>query len=62
MARKFMWRGLELVDPDPGLTPEQVRDVHAISHPELATATVTGPRKSGEDDVYTFERAIGAKG
>lgn len=62
MARKFMWNGMELVDPDAQLTPEQVRDIHAISHPELTTATVTGPKKSGEDDVYTFQRAIGAKG
>lgn len=62
MARKFMFNGMELVDPDEKLTPEQVRDVHSISHPELATATVTGPSKSGDDQIYKFTRAVGAKG
>ncbi len=62
MARKFMFNGMELVDPNPSMTPEQVKGLHAIDHPELTTATVTGPEKSGEDQVYKFVRAVGAKG
>lgn len=62
MARIFMYHGKELADPDPAMTAEQVRDLHSVTHPELANASVTGPRKSGEDQIFTFARAVGAKG
>ncbi|MGH7468716.1 MAG: PRTRC system protein C [Longimicrobiales bacterium] len=62
MPRKFIYHGMELVDPDPQMSVEQVRDLHSVTHPELANASVTGPRKSGEDQIWTFARAVGAKG
>ena len=60
--RKFKYNGMELADPDATLSAEQVKDIYAIQYPELANASITGPRKSGEDQEYTFSRAVGAKG
>lgn len=62
MARKFTYNGMELTDPDPKMKPDQVREILAISYPDLATAKVEGPTKSGDDEVYKFTRAVGAKG
>lgn len=62
MARKFLYNGMELADPDASLTPEQVRDIYAIQHAELTTATISGPENQGEDKIFKFQRAIGAKG
>ena len=62
MARKFMYNGLELPDIDPAMKPDEIRSQHAVTYPELETATVSGPTKRGDDDVYTFSRALGRKG
>lgn len=62
MARVFSYNGMELADPDPGMSTDQVRELYAITHGELNTATVTGPKKRGDDQVYTFSRALGRKG
>ena len=62
MARKFKYNGMELADPDPKMTPDKVRDLLSVSYPDLATATVEGPAKEGDDQVFTFKRAVGAKG
>jgi PRTRC genetic system protein C len=61
MARRFVYNGMELNDVA-GLTPEQVRQLHAATYPELTTATITGPEKQGDDEVWKFARAVGAKG
>jgi PRTRC genetic system protein C len=52
--------GLQLADPDPALTPEQVRDAYAAQYPEITTAVIEGPDASGDKLVFT--RAIGTKG
>ena len=62
MARKFMYNGMELPDIDPKMKPDEIRGVHAVTYPELETATVSGPTKRGDDQVYTFARALGRKG
>ena len=54
--------GLHLADPDPALTPEQVRDAYAAQYPEITTAVIEGPDASGDKLVYKFTRAIGTKG
>jgi len=60
--RKFVYNGMELADPGDTLTPEQVKGVYALQHSELTTASISGPVKQGDDQVFTFQRAIGAKG
>lgn len=62
VERVFVYNGVKLVDPGPGLTPEQVRDVYAQQYPEITTATIEGPTKVGEVMQYEFKRKLGTKG
>jgi PRTRC genetic system protein C len=47
LRREFRFGVQRLADPDPSLTPEQVRDLYAQAIPELTTAAV---RREGEED------------
>lgn len=61
-ARAFNYNGVDLPDPAPGMSTEDVRDLYSATYPELATATIEGPEVRGERLVYTFRRAAGTKG
>ncbi len=54
--------GTRIPDPAPNLTVEQVREILTPSHPEIATASLSGPEDTGDALRYTFSRAIGSKG
>lgn len=62
VTREFSFNGVKLPDPDPKLSPEQVRSVLATMYPDIATASITGPEAVGDRLRYNFVRAIGAKG
>ncbi len=62
LTREFSFNGLKLADPDPKLSPEQVRSIMATLYPDIATASITGPEAVGDKLRYNFVRAIGAKG
>lgn len=62
MARRFHYSGLQLPDPDPRFTPEQVRDFYATAYPEITTASIEGPEESDGALKYKFTRALGTKG
>jgi PRTRC genetic system protein C len=62
VSREFSFNGVKLPDPDPKLSPEQVRSVLATMYPDIATASITGPEAVGDKLRYNFVRAIGAKG
>jgi len=62
MSRSFTYNGVKLPDPDPRMTPEEVKVVYSHQYPELATAAINGPDASGEHLQYSFVRAIGTKG
>jgi PRTRC genetic system protein C len=62
LARSFTYNGVKLPDPDPRMTPEEVKIIYSHQYPELATAAITGPEPSGEQLQYSFVRAIGTKG
>ena len=62
VTREFSFNGVKLPDPDPNLSPEQVRSVLATMYPDIATASITGPEAVGDKLRYNFVRAIGAKG
>ncbi|NKE70222.1 PRTRC system protein C [Candidatus Manganitrophus noduliformans] len=62
MERFFEYGQLRLSDPDPGMTPEQVRDFYAAVYPELAQAVVGEPERRGATQVYKITRAVGTKG
>jgi PRTRC genetic system protein C len=62
VTREFSFNGVKLPDPDPKLSPEQVRSVLAAMYPDIATASISGPEAVGDKLGYNFVRAIGAKG
>ncbi len=62
VTREFSFNGVKLPDPDPKLSPEEVRSVLATLYPDIATASITGPEPVGDKLRYNFVRAIGAKG
>ena len=62
LSREFSYNGVKLPDPNPGMTPEEVRQFYATQYPDITTASITGPDAEGEQLRYSFARAIGAKG
>lgn len=62
LSRGFTYSGLKLPDPDPKMTPEEVKILYSHQYPELATAAISGPENRGESLQYSFVRAIGTKG
>ena len=62
VTREFSFNGVKLPDPDPKLSPEEVRSVLATMYPDIATASITGPEAVDDKLRYNFVRAIGAKG
>jgi len=62
LSRSFSYNGLKLPDPDPRMTPEEVKSLYSHQYPELATAAISGPEASGDQMQYSFVRAIGTKG
>lgn len=62
LNRVFMSNGNPLTDPDPAMSPAQVKDFWATVHPELLNAEVQGPTTTDTELVYTFHRTTGTKG
>lgn len=62
LIREFAYNGMNLPDPGPAFTPDQVRDLYTAQYPELTTAAVDGPEIKDTVMRYTFVRAAGAKG
>jgi PRTRC genetic system protein C len=62
LPRGFVFNGSRVPDPDPQMSVDQVRDLLTPSHPEIATATMTGPEDTGTSLRYSCSRAIGSKG
>jgi PRTRC genetic system protein C len=40
LKRKFIFQGKTLPDPDPGMSPDTVRQMYASQYPELTTAAI----------------------
>jgi PRTRC genetic system protein C len=62
MTREFVFNGIKLPDPNPALSAEKVREVFALSLPEITTAALEGPEAIAGRLRYTFTRAVGSKG
>jgi PRTRC genetic system protein C len=62
LVREFNYSGIRLPDPDPAMTPEEVRTLFSAQYPEITTAAITGPEAVGDKLLYSFSRAIGTKG
>ena len=61
MARVFVYDGREFPDPDPALTPDEVRQKMTDFFPELANAEVREQTR-GEYTLYELVRKVGVKG
>lgn len=59
MKREFRWNGQRLADPDPSLTPEQVRDLYAQmpGMSALTTAAVEVVTEENGVQIQTFAEA-----
>lgn len=53
--RVFKMGSVELADPDPSMTPDQVIGLYAANYPQLKNATVTDPQLVANRLVYSFE-------
>ena len=62
MTREFVFNGIKLPDPNPDLPIEKVREIHAMTYPEISTAAVEGPEILGNRLRYTFSRAVEIRG
>lgn len=62
LPREFEFNGVLLPDPAPSMSPEEVRDLYAASHPELTTASIIGPEQKGKTQRYQFQTSLGTKG
>jgi PRTRC genetic system protein C len=62
LTRKFQYNSITLGDPNPALTPEQVKEVFAAQYPELTNSVIEGPVTKGGTATYKFTRAVGSKG
>lgn len=60
--RVFMYNGMELADLDPTAEKDAIKDLWAVTYPDLNNAAITGPEVKDGKDVYKFSRAVGAKG
>ena len=61
-SRIFSYLGIHLPDPNPRLSPDEVKAVYATTYPELATAVINGPEAVGDKLRYEFLVSIGSKG
>ncbi len=62
VERRFTYCGRTLPDPDPTISPDEVRGFYSAIHPELLNAVVTGGDFAGQVQVFEFRRAVGDKG
>ncbi len=62
LVRTFRYNSVDLPDPGPQYTAEQVRDFFAATYPEIVSAAIEGPEEKDGKLVYTFRRAVGTKG
>ena len=53
---------VELADPNPSMSPDQVMVFYSNQYPELNTVTVSGPVVEGTRLKYSFRTTVGTKG
>ena len=53
---------IELPDPNPEFTSDEVMQFLSGQYPELTTATIDGPKIENDSQVYEFKTTVGTKG
>ena len=60
VKRRFVFNGMVLDDPDPGMTPMKVAEFYSLLHAELTNVTVKGPTRTADGfDEYKFTAQVG---
>jgi len=54
LIRKFKSGSVMLADPNPDLSPDEVRKLYAVNYPHLSSASVGEPTVQGDELVYEF--------
>ena len=62
IKRIFKYNSVMLDDPDPSMTPDEVREFYGSIYPELSQSITEGPETNEKSVTYTFRRSIGTKG
>lgn len=66
MDRRFTFRknniNINLADPNPDFSPEEVMNFYSMTYPELTTATVGAAEIEEDSVVYSFTTTVGTKG
>jgi len=54
---------INIEDPNPEFSPDEVMSFMSSKYPELTTSTISGPEmKENGDAVYEFKTTVGTKG
>lgn len=53
---------INLADPNPSMSPEEVVKFYAGTYPELTTASLTGPKINAGKAEYSLAVNVGTKG
>lgn len=54
---------ITLEDPNPSMSPDEVRKLYAGKYPHITTSAIEGPKvKDSDTAVYTFGTKVGTKG
>ena len=60
VKRRFVFNGMVLDDPEPGMTPMKVAEFYSLLHAELTNVTVKGPTRTADGfDEYKFTAQVG---
>lgn len=62
LTRLFRYNSVELPDPGPQYSADEVRELYSATYPEIVNAAIEGPDEKEGKLVYTFRRAVGTKG
>lgn len=55
-------KDIELADPNPEFSPEEVLKHYMNAYPELTNSNVMGPEVGSGKLVFTFKSSVGTKG
>ena len=66
LKRKFTikkgGKDIELADPNPDMSPQEVIKFYSSEYPELTNASVSGPKVESGKAMYNFNTSVGTKG
>ena len=66
LERKFKLdkagKTIDLADPNPNFTPDEVLKYYSNAYPELTNSGVSGPEVKSNHLEFTFKTSIGTKG